>query len=82
MAPGCSTYEGTTESHSTDYGIAPESVEFRASPHRKTLTVNGSKRGIASNTAVHELLECPVCIKVMYPPIHQVISILIMCFNL
>lgn len=27
-------------------------------------------------TSVHELLECPVCTNSMYPPIHQVFSLL------
>ncbi|KAL0369394.1 UNVERIFIED_CONTAM: E3 ubiquitin-protein ligase SINAT2 [Sesamum angustifolium] len=71
MTSGGSTYESKIESRNADYGIATESVEFRSSPHRKVLTPNVSKRGISSNTAVHELLECPVCMNVMYPPIHQ-----------
>ncbi|KAJ4705539.1 E3 ubiquitin-protein ligase [Melia azedarach] len=29
------------------------------------------KNGIYSNNGVHELLECPVCTNLMYPPIHQ-----------
>jgi hypothetical protein len=28
---------------------------------------------VASGRSVHELLECPVCINSMYPPIHQVL---------
>ncbi|KAL3649310.1 E3 ubiquitin-protein ligase sinat2 [Castilleja foliolosa] len=47
-------------------GVAAEIVEFRRSSK-----LNVSKHGSSSNTAVHELLECPVCINVMYPPIHQ-----------
>ncbi|KAL6500017.1 E3 ubiquitin-protein ligase sinat2 [Orobanche gracilis] len=62
------------ESLNVDYDIAPEIVEFRRSPHKKFSALNVSKRGTASNTAVHELLECPVCMKVMYPPIHQCLN--------
>ncbi|KAE8726614.1 E3 ubiquitin-protein ligase SINAT2 [Hibiscus syriacus] len=29
------------------------------------------KHGIHSNNGVYELLECPVCTNLMYPPIHQ-----------
>ncbi|KAL3616343.1 E3 ubiquitin-protein ligase sinat2 [Castilleja foliolosa] len=54
-----------------DNGVEAEVVEFRRSPHRKFSKLNVSKPGSASNTAVHELLECPVCMNVMYPPIHQ-----------
>lgn len=71
MIPGCSTYEGIIEGCSSDNDVAIESIEF-ASPHRKISPFNGAKRGGTSNTAVHELLECPVCMNVMYPPIHQV----------
>lgn len=77
MIPG---YEGTNEGRSADNDIAPEIIEYRVSPHRKISPYNGVKRGITSNTAVHELLECPVCMNVMYPPIHQVI-ISIVCMS-
>ncbi|KAL2487855.1 E3 ubiquitin-protein ligase [Forsythia ovata] len=62
MTRGGSTYEGD---------IAPDSVESRTFPSRKASTLIGAKRGAASNTAVHELLECPICMNIMYPPIHQ-----------
>lgn len=73
MIPG-GTYKGIIEGHSSDNDVAPEIIEYRASPHRKISSFNGPKRGMTSNTAVHELLECPVCTNVMYPPIHQVIT--------
>lgn len=40
----------------------------------KTAIGSGEKHGLASNNGVHELLECPVCTILMYPPIHQVCS--------
>ena len=30
------------------------------------------KPNLAVSSSVHELLECPVCLTAMYPPIHQV----------
>lgn len=74
MTPGGSNYDGTADSRSLDYGIVPEYAEFRASPRKKIPARNSVKRGVASNTTVHELLECPICMNVMYPPIHQVKS--------
>lgn len=32
------------------------------------------KPTLAVSSSVRELLECPVCLNAMYPPIHQVIS--------
>ncbi|KAL8026829.1 hypothetical protein ABFX02_14G055000 [Erythranthe guttata] len=66
MKPGRSSHEGVMKPRNVDYEIAPESVELRRSS-----TLNGEKRAIASHTTVHELLECPVCMDVMYPPINQ-----------
>uniref|UniRef100_A0A0V0IHT6 Putative ovule protein n=1 Tax=Solanum chacoense TaxID=4108 RepID=A0A0V0IHT6_SOLCH len=76
MAPGGSNYQDIGDSRSAyaDYGIAPESAEFKNSPFRKAAAVVGGKNGAGSNSAVHELLECPVCMNPMYPPIHQVDS--------
>lgn len=76
MAPGGSNYQDIGDSRSaySDYGIAPESAEFKNSPFRKAAAVIGGKNGVGSNSAVHELLECPVCMNPMYPPIHQVDS--------
>lgn len=76
MAPGGGgVYQDVIESNSaafSDYGIiAPENMEFQSSIIRKSAAV-GAKMGMASNSAVHELLECPVCMNIMYPPIHQV----------
>lgn len=62
MTRGGGAYEGV---------IAPESFESRSMPSRKASILTGAKNGAASNTSVHELLECPVCMNIMYPPIHQ-----------
>lgn len=73
MAPGGNNYQDIVDPRTAfaDYGIAPESSEFKGSPFRKSVAVGG-KHGVGSNTAVHELLECPVCLNMMYPPIYQV----------
>lgn len=34
------------------------------------------KSNVAVTSSVHELLECPVCLNAMYPPIHQVVYII------
>ncbi|CAA2987715.1 E3 ubiquitin- ligase SINAT2-like [Olea europaea subsp. europaea] len=40
--------------------IAPDSSTSMGMNHR-----------VLSKTIVHELLECPICMNIMYPPIHQ-----------
>lgn len=35
---------------------------------------SGGKPNVAVSSSVRELLECPVCLNSMYPPIHQVCS--------
>ncbi|GAA0173051.1 ubiquitin-protein ligase [Lithospermum erythrorhizon] len=64
MVPGSSSIDDVESRVSvSDYGIAAENVEYSNMPFRKL--------GKTSNTAVHELLECPVCMNMMYPPILQ-----------
>ncbi|KAF4361348.1 hypothetical protein G4B88_005138 [Cannabis sativa] len=64
------------ESHVT-YGDCDASsattsnLELRNSPFKKGVLTLSENIGIASNNDVHELLECPVCMNLMYPPIHQ-----------
>ena len=72
MAPGGSTFKEVLESHSTvsDYDIAIKSES--TSTVTKTSPGLGGKNGVYSTNGVHELLECPVCTSLMYPPIHQV----------
>ncbi|KAK3042238.1 hypothetical protein RJ639_001833 [Escallonia herrerae] len=82
MAPGGGSYQDVIESNAAfaDYGIAPANLGFESTPSRKSAATCG-KRGIASNTAVHELLECPVCLNLMYPPIHQCPNGHTLCLN-
>lgn len=72
MAPGGSACKEVVESDNmvTNYDIKAESNTALT----KTSVCLGGKQGIYSNNGVHELLECPVCTSLMYPPIHQVCS--------
>ena len=45
-------------------------IEY-ANDHPAHITRNPT---LVVSTSVRELLECPVCLNAMYPPIHQVIS--------
>lgn len=56
---------------STDVG------ELVNDPAQTALKPNGTV-----SSSVRELLECPVCLNAMYPPIHQVVYILVVhcCF--
>lgn len=73
MAPGGGICKEMIESHvvfgNNNYGMASTNVELRCSPCRKATTGLGT-----SNNDVHELLDCPVCLNLMYPPIYQVCS--------
>lgn len=72
MAPGGNAYQDVTESRGTlaDYGMKASNMEVSSSAFRKCASVGG-RPGMASDSAVHDLLECPVCMNLMYPPIHQ-----------
>lgn len=49
-------------------------------PHNINNLTNHQKGVVIHpSTSVHELLECPVCTNSMYPPIHQVSSLLNFC---
>lgn len=74
MAPGGGICKEVIESSIAfaDYDMATSNVELRGSPCRKATTGCGGNLGTTSNNDVHELLECPVCLNLMYPPIYQV----------
>uniref|UniRef100_A0A7N0UHA7 RING-type E3 ubiquitin transferase n=1 Tax=Kalanchoe fedtschenkoi TaxID=63787 RepID=A0A7N0UHA7_KALFE len=72
MAPGGGTYEAAESRPAfADKDMASISVELRSSPFRKSASSAGGLYRARSNSEVHELLECPVCMNLMYPPIHQ-----------
>lgn len=78
MAPGGNSYKMGSESRMpVDCGITPENGDFRSSPHRKVGVVTGGKVGTPLKSAVQDLLECPICLNIMYPPIHQVGSLMV-----
>ncbi|KAJ9697827.1 hypothetical protein PVL29_007109 [Vitis rotundifolia] len=73
MAPGGGICKEVCESRSAyaDYDVPTANLELRSSPFRKATTGVGGKHGMPSTSGVHELLECPVCMDLMHPPIHQ-----------
>ncbi|XP_027075917.1 E3 ubiquitin-protein ligase SINAT2 [Coffea arabica] len=73
MAPGGSAYENVCESHIafSDYSIVPDNPEFISSPYGEVAAVVSGKLRMPTDSAVHDLLECPVCMNLMYPPILQ-----------
>lgn len=75
MAPGGNVYQDVTESRGalSNYGVKSASVELRSGI--RLCGSSGKRSGMVSNSAVHDLLECPVCLNIMCPPIHQVHSV-------
>ncbi|CAK9169949.1 unnamed protein product [Ilex paraguariensis] len=71
MAPGGGVCK-VVESHPkyANYDITAAKAEKR-STQIKSNSGWGEKHGMPSTNGVHELLECPVCKNLMYPPIHQ-----------
>lgn len=58
---------------SADSDLATSDAELGSSIYRNTGPGLGRNLGRpASNYDVHELLECPVCMNLMHPPIYQV----------
>ena len=74
MAPGGSALKEVLESTSTgmDYEVKMAKAEVNNNKPTKSGSAGVGKYGMHSNNGVYELLECPVCTNVMYPPIHQV----------
>jgi E3 ubiquitin-protein ligase SIAH1 len=72
MAPGGSAFKEVLELVA-ECDIATSKSENNIAPTKGTVILSG-KHGVYSNNGVHELLECPVCTNLMYPPIHQVCS--------
>ncbi|XP_022967857.1 E3 ubiquitin-protein ligase SINAT2-like isoform X2 [Cucurbita maxima] len=72
MAPGSSTCKEVVDSHPSVSGhdIAMSKSENN-STSSKVLLGSSGKLGVYSTNGVQELLECPVCTNLMYPPIYQ-----------
>ncbi|KAL8258674.1 hypothetical protein R6Q59_026627 [Mikania micrantha] len=67
MAPGGSACKDVIESHpkTLKYDVAITKTD------KSVTRIATGKHGMQSTNGVHELLECPVCTTLMYPPIHQ-----------
>lgn len=71
MAPGGGVCKDVIESHPKTLKYDVATTKTDKSVTRIATGVSG-KHGMQSTNGVHELLECPVCSTLMYPPIHQV----------
>lgn len=73
MAPGGGVCKEVVESHPkyVKYDVAMAKSEKNNIP-TKNAVGSGEKHRMPSTNGVHELLECPVCTSLMYPPIYQV----------
>ncbi|KAM1354391.1 hypothetical protein PS2_028540 [Malus domestica] len=73
MSPGGRFFEDVAESHVAfaDSDVATSTADLRASPFRKVAPGLFGNPGMPPNSNVHDLLECPVCMNLMCPPIHQ-----------
>lgn len=73
MSPGGRFCEDVAESCMAfaDTDVATSTADLRASPFRKAAAGLIGNPGLPPNSNVHDLLECPVCMNLMCPPIHQ-----------
>lgn len=74
MAPGSSTCRDVIDSRiaSVDYDTPTSNTEWRSSSSGKAATSSRGNLRTSFKDDVHELLECSVCMTMMYPPIYQV----------
>ncbi|KAK4740791.1 hypothetical protein SAY87_024379 [Trapa incisa] len=73
MAPGSSTCRDMTDSRisSVDYDTLTLNTEWRSLSSGKSATSSRGNLRTSFKDGVHELLECSVCMTMMYPPIYQ-----------
>ncbi|KAL9261056.1 E3 ubiquitin-protein ligase DIS1-like protein [Drosera capensis] len=71
MAPGSPYFD--------DMRVKPEVIDpptneefLDVKEHANNLAENALRPTVSVSSSVRELLECPVCLSAMYPPIHQV----------
>lgn len=57
-----------------DFDLATSNAQLRSSPYRKAAHSSTLYPGRPSSNDVSVLLECPVCMNLMHPPIFQVPS--------
>jgi len=76
MAPGGGIFKEVLESHllTSDYetGKAKSEAKINSTLTKSSSVGLNGKHGTSSKNGVHDLLGCPVCKNLMYPPIHQV----------
>nr|GMD29702.1 E3 ubiquitin-protein ligase SINAT5-like [Ipomoea batatas]GMD31781.1 E3 ubiquitin-protein ligase SINAT5-like [Ipomoea batatas] len=71
MATG-SLYFDDLRSNSEVIDSPPQTKDMMdVGEHVNETTPNSLKPNPAVSSSVRELLECPVCLNAMYPPIHQ-----------
>ncbi|URE27666.1 hypothetical protein MUK42_12992 [Musa troglodytarum] len=70
--------------HDDDMRTSPEVIDssenedvVEVSEHVNSHVPHSPKPNLSVSGSMHKLLECPVCLNAMYPPIHQVFS----CFG-
>ncbi|KAK2989171.1 hypothetical protein RJ639_013315 [Escallonia herrerae] len=82
MAPGGSVCKEVVEFYPklTKYDVVMAKAE-KNNTSVKLVVGSCEKHGTPSTNGVHELLECPVCTNLMYPPIHQCPSGHTLCSN-
>lgn len=75
MAPGSSTCRDVVDTRiaSFDYDTTASNTEWRSSSSGKAAASSRGSLRTPFKDDVHELLECPVCMTMMYPPIYQVL---------
>lgn len=75
MAPDGGVCKQVVESHPkhVKYDVGMGKMEKNNTLIKSAIGL-GEKHRIPSTNGVHELLECPVCTNLMYPPIYQVCS--------
>lgn len=73
MTPVGGVYKELVESYPKpgEYDAGMAKMEKNNIPVRNVVEA-GENHRISLTSEVHELLECPVCTSLMYPPIHQV----------
>lgn len=80
MATGSNIPLDVPESQPADNNkLSTGSSELNGRQLSRTSSISLIKGSITSTSAVHELLECPVCTNSMYPPIHQVSFFGLLC---
>ncbi|KAK1262489.1 E3 ubiquitin-protein ligase SINAT2 [Acorus gramineus] len=71
MAPGNNKSVEVPEFQAMDLELLTSNKKLENVQQNKPSIAPSAKAGTSSINGVHELLECPICTNLMYPPIHQ-----------